>query len=273
MNYIFVGKENTQDFENVLYPGFDAGKERVTIGAYEDDGTICGAISIILSDCQYDCDWLYVHPQRRRQGVGKGLFEETLKFISGTGMIFPLFASFEVTEEDDSLYGFFLSRSDVDVEFSHDRYYVSHESILKSSELNKKMNVRLTEKVFDELSNYEKNQVIERITDEHICAIPDMKSFLQNMAPGVCSIVINDEAIVGGIFFQLRGDKNLELQYFFSDNTIGTVQLTVGAAARIKDKYPGYGIVFDAVNEKSGSMAKKIFKDAEPVNIYEATWG
>ena len=44
MNYILVGKENAGDFENVLFPGFDAEKKRVTIGAYEDDGTGCELI-------------------------------------------------------------------------------------------------------------------------------------------------------------------------------------------------------------------------------------
>ena len=273
MNYILVGKENAGDFENVLFPGFDAEKKRVTIGAYEDDGTVCGAVSVILSDYQYDCDWLYVHPERRRQGIGKGLFEQVMKFISGTGMIFPVSASFEVTPEDDSLYSFFLSMDDVDVEFSHGRYYASHERIAEAPELHKKMNVRLTEKEFGELSDHEKNQVIELITNEHICAIPDLKSFLGNMAPDVSIVVFNEGAIVGGIFFQLRGDQNLELQYLFADSSVATVQLTVSAAARVKDKYPGYGIVFDAVNDKSARLAKKVFKGTEPVNIYEATWG
>ena len=105
MNYVSIDQENIADFESVLYPGFAPGDRRITIGAYDEDGTVQGAVSVMLMPDQYTCDWLYVHPACRGEGVGTGLYDQVLEFIYSPGMVYPLSACFEVSDEDRDLYG------------------------------------------------------------------------------------------------------------------------------------------------------------------------
>ncbi len=138
-------------------------EKRISIGAYDDDGTVQGAISVILEAGQYDCDWLYVHPECRGIGVGNELYDEILTLIGTTGLIYPLSASFEVSEEDMALYGFFLSRDDAEVAFSHNRFYIEPEEIMRSMRLKEKLPALLEEKDFTLLDKKEKKRVLEKI--------------------------------------------------------------------------------------------------------------
>ena len=108
MNYILINSDNISDFEGVLPPDYHTVGKRVSLGAYEDDGKILGSISVRMADDEYELDWLYVVPSYRRRGVAKGLFEEITAFISEMGTM-PLTAWFEVSEDDDALYRYFLS--------------------------------------------------------------------------------------------------------------------------------------------------------------------
>ena len=97
-NYIVVSKENMGDFVRVLPPWYYPSKNRITLAAYKDDGTILGAVSLALAGDEYNLDWLYVLPDERGKKVATGLMDEIFKFIGATVEVYPLKASFEVDE-------------------------------------------------------------------------------------------------------------------------------------------------------------------------------
>lgn len=74
------------------------------------------------------------------------------------------------------------------------------------------------------------------------------------------------------LLVQKRPDGNLELSYLYSKYPKGLVELLTEAAWDTESYYPNAKLVFDAVNEESASMAKKLFPQAERVPIYEAEW-
>ena len=67
MNYLRVTKENAGDFLSVLPERFCTGRD-VSLAAYEDDGAVCGAVSVTYGGDQYDVNWLYVAPEKRHDG-------------------------------------------------------------------------------------------------------------------------------------------------------------------------------------------------------------
>ena len=273
MNYIRIGEENYKDFREVLYPGYVPGENRVTIGAYEDDGTIQGAISVILADDQYDCDWLYVHPDCRRKGIGTGLFDQVMRFIRLTGMVYPLSAAFEVSGEDRELYGFFRAREDMLVDYSHMRYYIQPEQIDAAEALKQIPRTGFRRADYSELDQKEKKKVLKSIGEDHIYLIPDIGKWEERLVPGLNTVLFHEDGNVAGyIFFQKREDKYLELSYIFCDNSMGAMQLLTEAAGKVRKDHPGYGVVYDAVSDDAEELSGKVFPEAAGISVYEANW-
>lgn len=272
MNYICIGKDNMDDFKSVLYPGFEPGEKRITIGAYDDDGTIQGAVSFLLMEDQYDCDWLYVHPECRGKGVGSGLYDQIRDFIQGTGMIYPLSASFEVSEEDRDLYGFFLSEDDVIVEYSHKRFYVKPEQIAAADILKKELLTGYQVELFSELNTEQKKEVLAELKEQHCYLIQDAAGWVKERIPELDMVLYDRDSIVGLIFFGKREDNYLELSYLYSTSPMGVLQMLARSAKIVDETYPGYGIVYDAVNVETEAISRKIFPDNTGVCIYEAVW-
>ncbi len=272
MYYILIEEDHMSDFASVLYPGYTAGENRLTIGACGDDDTVQGAISVLLMEDQYDCDWLYVHPKCRGQGVANGLFDQVLDFISTTGLVYPVSASFEVTEEDRDLYGFFLSRDDVVVDYSHRRFYLQPEQIGEAEMLKKEFHTEYRKESYSVLNKEKKREVLEEIRSVHRILIPDISRWNEKCIPGLDMVLYEEDSVVGFIFFRKREDQYLELSYLYSRNPKGTMLLLLDAAKTIREKCPGYGIVFDAVSEEAEAISRKIFPENSGVCIYEAMW-
>ena len=171
MNHVLITAENIDDFKSVLPQEELPQKDRITLGAYNDDHEVTGAISFALIDYQYDIDWLYVPPSVRRQKIATGLLDEVFKFISRTGMIYPVSVMYEVSAKDESLYDFFLERIDMDTEYDHLRFYVSPGELSASEGLKKNVEVDLEDREFFSLPKQEQKSFIDQITDDHLFLI------------------------------------------------------------------------------------------------------
>ena len=272
MNYVSIGKENMADFESVLYPGYVPGTGRITIGAYGDDGTVQGAVSVIFMTDQYTCDWLYVHPECRGRGVGNGLYDQVLEFISATGLVYPLSASFEVEDEDRELYGFFLSRDDVLVDYSHRRFYIQPEEITASDMLKKEVHTKYRMRLYAELEAESRLAVLKEVQDQHCLVIGDAARWNADSVPELDLVLFDGDTVVSFLFFRKREDRCLELSYLYSSSPMGVLQIIVEAAKLVAEKYPGYGIVYDTVSDEAEAVSRKVFPGNDGICIYEAVW-
>ena len=272
MNYVRIDKENMADFAEVLYPGFVPGERRITIGAYGEDGTVQGAISMLLMPDQYSCDWIYVHPECRGQGIGTGLFDQALDFIQATGMVYPLTAGFEVSEEDRDLYGFFLSRDDVLVDYSHRRFYIRPEEIAAADMLQKEVHTNYKKKLFTELDAEKRRELLKEVKEQHCLVIGDNRQWAEDGVPEMDIVLYDGDTVVSFLFFRRREDRCLELSYLYSRSPMGVLQIIVEAAKIVSEKYQGYGIVYDTVRDEAEAVSRKVFPDNDGICIYEAVW-
>ena len=84
MNYIKIDQSNRMDFASVLPEAFSQ-EPYIALGAYEPDGSVCGAVSLSDDGEQYGIDWLYVTPKKRLMGIGLGLVKEVKHMVSKIG--------------------------------------------------------------------------------------------------------------------------------------------------------------------------------------------
>lgn len=272
MNHVLIGKDNYEDFTAVLPITALPKKDRYTFGAYSDDDVVAGAISFYLIDNQYVIDWLYVAPSMRERGVATELLNEIHRYIKGTGEIYPLIARYEVTEDDMSLYGFFLGRHDMDTDFSHYRYYVSSMDIKTSEGLQGNMETDFTFKNYFSLPNEYQNRYLSQITSTHNFLIEDRNSWKKECIPELCKVVCRGDKLMAAIFITGREDGNLELAYLYSNTPIATKLIVCRAASEIIKKFPGVKLIFDCVGENSEPLARRLFPEAKVVCIYESVW-
>lgn len=272
VNNILITEKNYDDFKAVLPPGLFFSDERITLGCYEDDGTVLGALSFILSSYEYKIDWLYVIPEKQGNGIATGLLDTFSDFVRKTGEIYPVTAQFEVAEQDMSLYGFFLSVEGMDVSYSHKRYYVDNRALKDSKELKKDVMVKFDEKLFFKMDKSEQERVLQEIDDEGVYVVEDYDHWVKCCVPELCRVMYLEDEIKGAVFVLWRTDGNLEFSFIHSTNPVCTKALVNVTASDITKYFPRCSLVFDAVVPQSEKMAEKLFPDTEPIDIYEAEW-
>ncbi len=271
-NYIVVSKENMGDFVRVLPPWYYPSENRITLAAYKDDGTILGAVSLALAGDEYNLDWLYVLPGERGKKVATGLMDEIFKFIGATVEVYPLKASFEVDEKEESLFGFFLSEERMDTGYSHERFYVTPEELRSSQKLNREVEVEFDELYFFRQTKKEQKKLFDEISDGNRYVIEDRTMWEESCIPELCRVLLVDGKVTAAIFIVKRTDGNLELSWLYSKNPICMKKLISVTARDIEKKYPKSKLIFDTVGEGTESMAQKLFPKSKTVHIYEADW-
>ena len=269
MNYILANKDNIIDFESVLPEIFIEDNSR-SIVAYEDDGTVCGAVSVSRADIYYDIDWIYVTPQKRLLGIGRGLIMEVKKMVNAIGLC-PIHAIFD-TSDDNGLYEFFVSISSpdmvVDVEYSHDRYVVSVGDFVEYPALKKEHQVKYTPKYFFELDETEKNRVLGKAVGN--LTITDEKSLPSSCEKKLCIAVFEYKSPVGFMMVQKDMEGDLHLTYLYANDGMALYGMLKYTEIILRKKYMDRKIYFDAVTVQSERLARNVFPNAAVHKMYEA---
>lgn len=272
MKIVLINKANYEDFKIVLPLRKLPEKNRYTLGAYNDEGVVAGAISFYLAKDRYEIDWLYVAPSMRRRGAATILLNQIYLFIRDTGEIYPIHAQYEVTEKELSLYGFFLSRTEMDTSFSHDRYYVSPQKLRAVFGHKVSLENGIEDRNFFSLQSGMQNMIISEMASENGYLIQDRNSWKGECVPELCRVLCKHEKFFSAVFIMTREDGDLELSYLYSKNPESTNAIVSRVGADLITKYPKSKLVFDAVGVGSKPMAKKLFPDAIKVCIYESVW-
>ncbi len=270
-SYVLLDKKNRKDFTSVFPEVIPDEGNRISLGAYREDGAVLGAVSYVLINYRYDIDWIYVTPAARLQGVGMGLFHEITGIISGTMERYPLCAQFPLSEEDPCLHRFFLSCPGVDVSYSHERYFVTAEDLKAIKPLQRKSESRFRSAgFFDEPLQWQKRTLAMLSRSEQF-SVADYEAWKNECAPELCKCLMIQNNLVSLLFVQ-KDKKDLELSWLYSDYPPGLQTLLADAVADANRFYPKASLSFEAINEKSDQLARHLFPEARHTAIYEAWW-
>lgn len=271
MNYVWIDEDSADDFMSVLPKELTFTDSHICIGITDEENYICGAICYRYTAYQYDILWLYVVPERRRQGIGSLLVDIVYKVVGRSGDIYPISAMFEADEED-SLYPFFISYDKMDVSYSHDRYILSPKDVygaLLPPEAGKQT---LVQTPFFSLSEGVQKRILSRLREDEGYCPDDYDSWKTGIIPQLCRCIIKDDDLKNVVFVHGRPGGNLELSYVYSKNSRGLAEILMATAWDIEDKFPDAKVYFDAVSEDAGQLAKKLFPRKKVVHVYEALW-
>lgn len=268
MNLIRITEENYKDFEYVL-PLNPIDDNRTTIGAYDDDGTVCGAVSMVQSEDLCSIDWLFVIPKMRRQGVATELVASAVELVEHMGG-FIIQSAFETEDGDDELYDFFLSDAVhnmlFDISYIYERFYISPEEIAAFRIPDKRQKQSITS-VFD-MPKYKQYQVLELISEYY--ELNNLRDWEADANRELCRAVYGKDGIDALIFFVERNDDNLQLAFLYGDNSKCLINLIYDTIEVVKKQYPEARIIFDAVTPESETLARKLFPNAKTSSVYEA---
>lgn len=268
-HYIEINDENKEDFSEVL-PELLMDHIGLSVGAVNSADEVCGAVSVSFDGEQYDIDWIFVTPEMRRRGVGRGLVEEIKRMVDRIG-ICPIYARFDPMGES-GLYGFFLSlnsdRMVVDVNYSHDRYEVDAQDFLNSEHLKLKKD---PDYMADRLFELEEDKIESALGIAlGNYSFRDPEAFRESCEKNLCFAVQKDDRIRGVMLVQKLPGGDLLLSYIYSADPRAAASLLMAAALELKRNYKHKKIYFDVMNGEAEIMAKKFFPDAIPIHIYEA---
>ena len=267
--YVLLNKTNRADFKNVYPSVIPEEGNRISLGAYREDGAVLGAVSYALTNYQYDIDWLYVTPGARRCGVARGLIQQIMKIISKTGERYPISARFAVSEEEHSLHRFFLALPDVELDHSHERYFVTAEDLRSVTMFQRKAENKLkTRAFFDEPFDWQERTLalLER-TQEF--SVMDYEAWKKDCVPELCKCLMVQKNLVSLIFVQ-KEKNDLSLSWLYGNYPPGLITLLGDALAEANRLYPKAALTFEAINENSEQLAKRLFPNARTTPIYEA---
>ena len=270
INYVQITKENMAGFSSVLPSNFDTAISRISIGAYDDAGYVLGAVSLELVMVEYVIDWIYVHPNVRRQGIGVCLIQEILKAVIGIGEIFPVVARYEVTEDDTRMHSFFLSCKDLITTYSHERYYVTAKDVRGSDTLHRPVSSDLTTRHFFHLPEEQQKQIIAMLFTEQNYDVGDYDRWKKLCIPELCRCVFVKNSLVDLIFIQRLTDDNLELSFLYGKYPRGLFELLSLTVKDMEMFLSDCDLSFDAMSKESDNLAKHLFPRAKSVHIYEA---
>ncbi len=285
MNYIRIDETNTDGFAELLPPLPQPAKNRVSLGAYDDAGNLCGTASLQLLDHSYELDWLYVLPARRREGIGTGLLEQLCIFMDATAR-YPLTASFAVdtagendgTKPGQDLHAFFQSLRQqrflnmgfcFDVSFDHTRFLIAPKDLSDAPAIQGRGLEHAVQKYFFEQSPMVQRNLLSAIGSWY--AFDDIEQWKEACIPSLCQVRLDRHGKpVCVIFIQRAGGDDLELSFLYSRHPGELLRLLRIVTARIEQEYPSATLRFDAVTDISERLARKIFPHAATLQIYEA---
>lgn len=272
IDHVLLTEENRGDFESVFPAVFRNEDNRISLGACSTEGEILGALSLVLVDYQYEIDWLYVIPERRREGIATGLLKEFQNFILSTGEVYPVNARFAVSPGEVSLHRFFLSLPGAEVGYSHDRYEVTAEDIRRSRKLHQEMSDVVEMQSFFEKEVLWQKRVLRTLEEAYGYAVEDYESWKADCVPELCLYMAMEKKLLCGIFVQRAGDRSLELSWLYGKQKRGLFFILGEVVSKAERLFPEYSLIFEAINEQSKRLADHLFPDAATVHIYEAGW-
>ena len=270
-DFVLLEEDNIADFDGVIPAELVTKEGRFTIGAGDEEGNAVGAVSCVLTDFEYEIDWLYVDETERRRGIGRALLDRVVQIIRDSGEICPVSCYFEYDEKKPDLYHFFRKLEDFDLDYSHKRYRISQSELNNSPILKALDGTAGSADFFFDWSESRQLSILDFLSEECGYEVPDYDAWKETCIPELCRCIRDDRGLRDLIFVREAGDDTLCLSYLYGKSTQGLMDLIKITADEAKRLFPNAEITFDTVNAAAERMAKRLFAKAEAVDIYEAS--
>ena len=273
IDYVLINKENRDQFLCVFPAFLKANGNRVSLGAVNEDGEILGGISFTFANFRYDIDWLYVEEAARRQGVGAGLVRQVIKFANNTGEIYPIACRFDVSDTDKELHSFFISLDEMEVDYSHERYFITTKDVVASklTKMEPKKGSVGAEAFFDKPKGFQEN-VLRFLEKNHDYSVFDYEEWKDECVPELCKCVISHNELVGSIFILQTGENKFDISFVYSRNPKALALLLGSVAKELEEKYPDAELSYETVSSESEVLSEHLFSHARSEHIYEAVY-
>lgn len=271
-NFVLITAENQSSFNNVLPMEYVGDGDRISIGCYDSQGYVLGAVSFVLLNDQIDVDWLFVDPQVRRQGVATKLMDRVIAFSSDTMEFYPMSAKYCMYEDNMPIHEFFVTYSKMDVTYSHERFLVKARDIALSPALHKRIKNKLTPKLFFNEPPAMQKKILALMEKNGKFQVEDFESWKKLCVKQLCRCDYIGNMLMDLIFIQRKPDGNFELSFLYSRYPEGLMSMISNVARDIELQYGGVDLSFDAVSIESENLARKIFPNAETKQVFEAIW-
>ena len=270
MNCILITEENREDFASVFPMSIELTDKRVAIAACDDDGLVLGAVSYKVLNFQYEIDWIYVEEEVRRQGVGTWLIEQILRAVMQTGELLPVTARFEFSEEDNEMHSFFLSNEYMDVEYSHEKYYLTAKEIKRITNIMPPSNPSIKVENFFDKQPRQQFRALDLFRMDQTYSIDDYDSWKAECIPDLCKCVYFHDDLADLMFVKELSDGVLELTYLYGKEPKGLASLLYEVLSEKERLYPDAAVTFEAVSPDAEQLAEHMFPGASTVHVYEA---
>ena len=267
---VLIEENMRDDFESVFPSELNLSDTRVAVAAVDDEDFILGAISYEVVNYEYHIDWLFVEPSYRRMGIGTFLIDQVLRAVMQTGERLPVTARFELEEDNEELYFFFLSNPNMTLSYSHERYYVNNESIRSSSILHRAINTTVKRVPFFKKTINEQKSILHMLSQKETYTVTDYDRWKEGCVHELCQCVYVNNNLVDLIFMKKLPGGNLELSYLYGKYPRGLMELLSDIVSKIETLYPQASLTFEAISEEAQNLADNLFPKAKAVHVYEA---
>ncbi len=267
--FLLLKGQNREEFESVFPKEIREGENRISIGAYREDGAVLGAFSAFLDGDEICIDWLYVDPTVRRQGVATALMDFFRRFIAETLEVCPIVARFPLREGDLSLHRFFLSLPDSEVSFSHDRIIISPPRLRAVARRVPPGSETVEVRDFFDQSEEARKTALEAGREELELRVEDWDLFLESCVPELCKCIYQEKVLTNLILIR-KEEGDLEIAWLYSTDQEGLYTLFKSCAKVVQERFPEASLIFEAMNESVAQLGAFLFPRAEKVPVYEA---
>ena len=97
----------------------------------------------------------------------------------------------------------------------------------------------------------------------------DYEAWKKDCVPELCKCLMVQKNLVSLIFVQ-KEKNDLSLSWLYGNYPPGLITLLGDALAEANRLYPKAALTFEAINENSEQLAKRLFPNARTTPIYEA---
>ncbi len=271
-NFVLITAENQGSFRNVLPIEYVGDGDRISIGCYDNNGYVLGAVSFVLLNDQIDVDWLLVDPEVRRMKVATKLMDKVIAFSSDNMEFYPMSAKYCMYEDNMPIHEFFVSYGKMDVSYSHERFLVKAKDIALSPVLHKRLKNKLTPRLFFNEPPALQRKILALMEKNGKFQVEDYEAWKKLCVKQLCRCDYIGNVLMDLIFIQKRPDGNFELSFLYSRYPEGLMCMICNVARDVELQFNGVDLSFDAVSTESENLARKIFPGAESRQVFEALW-
>lgn len=266
--------ERTPYFRDLIPSDLKAEGSLKVIGAVSKEGYPQGALTFTFQGWSVHILYIEVYPIERRMGIGTGLINALMEYLSPIEHSYVVEAIYEqeAIDKADVTGAFFGSLPDFEVVFGGKYCTVTPETVWNSQRLSLLENFSCRTKSVLELSNSEKTELKRYLREKNMENLMDFNEkelipelSICNIAEGKCTSLV--------VFKRSKEKSTLELSFLMCrkgelDRLSGVLNEVI---KRLKVMYPRHSLVFSLINKESELIAKRFFtKDIRISEIYEA---